>query len=74
MKGGRKFTSLIIAFGLLFIGLVIVHYLKINKDLYEIYAKWIIIGLCTFTGGNAGITVAALIKGVAPKDGAAGPL
>lgn len=64
MKGGRKFTGLIIAFGLLLIGLVIVHFLKMKLDFYEVYAKWIIIGLGIFTGGNAGITVSSLIKKV----------
>jgi len=73
MKGGRKFTGLIIAFGLLLIGLVIVHFLKMKLDFYEVYAKWIVIGLGIFTGGNAGITIPALIKGIAPEKDPAGP-
>ncbi len=62
MKPGRKFIGLIIAFGLLLIGLVIVHYLKMKLEFYETYAKWIIIGLAIFTGGNAGITIPSFFK------------
>jgi len=73
MKGGRKFTGLIIAFGLLLIGLVIVHFLKMKLDFYEVYAKWIIIGLGIFTGGNAGIAIPAVLKKLPQEEGAAGP-
>ncbi len=61
MKPGRKFIGLIIAFGLLLIGLVIIHFLKMDLEFYEVYAKWIVIGLAIFTGGNAGITIPALL-------------
>jgi len=74
MKGGRKFAGLIISFGMLLIGMIIVHFLKMQMGVYEIYAKWTIVGLGIFTGGNAGITVSALIKGVAPKNESSGPL
>lgn len=61
MKPGRKFIGLIIAFVLLLIGLFIVNHLDMDLEFYEVYAKWIIIGLAIFTGGNAGITIPALL-------------
>ena len=62
MKPGRKFIGLIIAFILLLIGLFIVNHFDMDLEFYEVYAKWIIIGLAIFTGGNAGITIPALLK------------
>jgi hypothetical protein len=62
MKPGRKFIGLLIAFGLLLFGLVIVNALDIDIEFYNTYAKWIVIGLGIFTGGNAGITVSSLVS------------
>ena len=62
MKPGRKFIGLLIAFGLLLFGLVIVNALDIDIEFYNTYAKWIVIGLGIFTGGNAGITVFSLVS------------
>jgi hypothetical protein len=62
MKPGRKFIGLLIAFGLLLLGLVIVNALDIDIEFYNTYAKWIIIGLGIFTGGNAGIAVSSLVS------------
>jgi hypothetical protein len=68
MKPGRKFIGLLIAFALLLLGLVIVNALDIDIEFYNTYAKWIIIGLGIFTGGNAGITVSSFIKNQKNED------
>jgi len=62
MEIGRKFIGLLIAFALLIVGLVIVNKLNMTVEWFNAYAKWIVIALGIFTGGNAGITVSHLLS------------
>jgi len=62
MEIGRKFISLIIAFGLLSLGLIITNKMEMTVEWFEAYAKWIVIGLGIFTGGNGAITISSLLS------------
>ena len=45
MKPGRKFTGTLVAFGMILIGYVVTHYLKIDPDLFKTYT-WSVITIC----------------------------
>jgi hypothetical protein len=62
MEIGRKFISLIISFGLLVVGLILTNKMNMTVEWFEAYAKWIIIGLAVFTGGNGAITISSLLS------------
>jgi len=62
MEGGRKYTGMLIAFGLICIGFLATHFLKIKSELFAAYSKYIIYGLSVFVGGNSLITGAALLS------------
>jgi hypothetical protein len=56
---GRKFVGLVILFVLLLLG---AKWLVDKVEMFESYAKWIVIGYGLFVGGNAGITISSILK------------
>jgi hypothetical protein len=62
MEIGRKFIGLLIVFTLLIVGLVIVNKLNMTIEWFNAYAKWIVIALGVFTGGNGAITISSLLS------------
>ena len=62
METGRKFIGLLIAFALLIAGLVVVNKLKMTVEWFNVYAKWIVVALGIFTGGNGAITISSLLS------------
>jgi len=62
METGRKFIGLLIAFALLIAGLVIVNTLEMTVEWFDAYAKWIVVALGIFTGGNGAITISSLLS------------
>jgi len=62
MEIGRKFIGLLIVFALLIVGLVIVNKLNMTVEWFNAYAKWIVVALGIFTGGNGAITISSLLS------------
>jgi hypothetical protein len=62
MEIGRKFIGLLITFVLLIAGLVIVNKLNMTVEWFNVYAKWIVVALGIFTGGNGAITISSLLS------------
>jgi hypothetical protein len=62
MEIGRKFIGLLITFVLLIAGLVIVNELNMTVEWFNAYAKWIVVALGIFTGGNGAITISSLLS------------
>jgi hypothetical protein len=62
MEIGRKFIGLLITFVLLIAGLVIVNELNMTVEWFNAYAKWIVVTLGIFTGGNGAITISSLLS------------
>ena len=62
MEIGRKFIGLLIAFALLIVGLIVVNKLEMTVEWFNAYAKWIVVALAIFTGGNGAITISSLLS------------